>query len=340
MEFFDKKEEVLEIKLTPFGQYKLSQGALKPAYYAFFDEGIIYDSAKAGFVEKQNEAELRIQDNTPSLKALNVFSGIETSQAINAAIVRERVRSAVAAGWFQEEKLATDPLYSNPGAVWNTEELQYPADRAVFLSRPLGSSKLSADKQPAWWLSAHQGQLSSSSPQFYSSAGFEEIPQININIEYNTYVEEIPGITAASSGLQEDLTLTKAHEANSLEAITSPFFNDMRIVVNRNDLVLEVREEHTDFQKENFEIEVFLSGSDYPGGLKQLYFNGDSERTYTPDDVEYYLTVNHDNEINADLMQKLKIKDFTALGQDPGSGIVSTKEYFIKDVYGPGEKCD
>ena len=45
-------------------------------------------------------------------------------------------------------------------------------------------------------------------------------------------------------------------------------------------------------------LEIFLSGSDYAGGLKQLYFNDDTEEAYTPDDVEYYLTVRHDDEIN------------------------------------------
>jgi len=37
MEFFNKKEEVLEVKLTPYGRYKLSKGLLRPTYYAFFD---------------------------------------------------------------------------------------------------------------------------------------------------------------------------------------------------------------------------------------------------------------------------------------------------------------
>ena len=38
MLFLDKKEEVLDIKLTQFGKYKLSIGEFKPVYYAFFDD--------------------------------------------------------------------------------------------------------------------------------------------------------------------------------------------------------------------------------------------------------------------------------------------------------------
>ena len=37
MTFFNKKEEILEIKLTSFGKHLLSCGKFKPAYYKFFD---------------------------------------------------------------------------------------------------------------------------------------------------------------------------------------------------------------------------------------------------------------------------------------------------------------
>ena len=35
MEFFNKKEEVIDFKLTEYGKNLLAQGKLKPAYYAF-----------------------------------------------------------------------------------------------------------------------------------------------------------------------------------------------------------------------------------------------------------------------------------------------------------------
>ena len=37
MEFFDKKEEVIDLQLTQYGKYLLSLGKLKPVYYAFGD---------------------------------------------------------------------------------------------------------------------------------------------------------------------------------------------------------------------------------------------------------------------------------------------------------------
>ena len=51
MSFFNKKEEVIEVILTSYGKYKLSRGQWKPAYYAFFDEDIVYDTRYAGYTE-------------------------------------------------------------------------------------------------------------------------------------------------------------------------------------------------------------------------------------------------------------------------------------------------
>ena len=51
MEFFDKKEEVLDVQLTEYGKYLLSTGRMRPVYYAFFDDDILYDTNAASFSE-------------------------------------------------------------------------------------------------------------------------------------------------------------------------------------------------------------------------------------------------------------------------------------------------
>ena len=43
MKFLNKKEQVFDIQLTPYGKHKLSAGDFKPTYYAFFDDNIAYD---------------------------------------------------------------------------------------------------------------------------------------------------------------------------------------------------------------------------------------------------------------------------------------------------------
>ena len=54
MFFMNKKEEVIDIELTPYGKRLLSMGKMKPTYYAFFDDNIMYDAAYAGIEESQN----------------------------------------------------------------------------------------------------------------------------------------------------------------------------------------------------------------------------------------------------------------------------------------------
>ncbi len=51
----DKKEEVIDIELTPYGKQLLSMGKMKPAYYAFFDDNIMYDAEYAGNIEETNK---------------------------------------------------------------------------------------------------------------------------------------------------------------------------------------------------------------------------------------------------------------------------------------------
>lgn len=66
MTFFDDKQEVLNIELTPHGRKLLSKGELSPFYYAFFDHDIIYDSnyVNSGSSELQHDIETRIQEET------------------------------------------------------------------------------------------------------------------------------------------------------------------------------------------------------------------------------------------------------------------------------------
>tara|TARA_E500000331_G_scaffold190761_1_gene183518 strand:- start:3400 stop:4623 length:1224 start_codon:yes stop_codon:yes gene_type:complete len=77
MEFFNKKEEVIDVKLTQYGKNLLSRGAFKPVYYMFFDDDILYDASKGGFTEEQNETEKRILENTPKLKTQYLTLGVE-----------------------------------------------------------------------------------------------------------------------------------------------------------------------------------------------------------------------------------------------------------------------
>lgn len=75
MKFLDKKEQVLDIQLTPYGEYLLSQGRFKPEYYSFYDDNILYESQYSGDSEEsQSDIEPRIQENTPQLETQVIYS--------------------------------------------------------------------------------------------------------------------------------------------------------------------------------------------------------------------------------------------------------------------------
>ena len=67
MEFLDPKEQVIDLELTSYGRFMLSQGKFDPKIYAFFDNDVVYDSrfAQTGsdpkIKELQNSIEGRIQ---------------------------------------------------------------------------------------------------------------------------------------------------------------------------------------------------------------------------------------------------------------------------------------
>jgi len=52
--FFNQKEDVLAVELTPFGKQVLSLGIFNPAFYSFYDSNILYDGKYGGFTETQN----------------------------------------------------------------------------------------------------------------------------------------------------------------------------------------------------------------------------------------------------------------------------------------------
>ena len=78
MSFFNKKEDVIAIELTPHGRKLLSHGKLKPAYYAFFDDDILYESQKGGFTETNSQTKNRILNETPRIKPQTNFKGADS----------------------------------------------------------------------------------------------------------------------------------------------------------------------------------------------------------------------------------------------------------------------
>lgn len=132
MTFFNKKEEILELKLTSYGKQKLAAGKLKPVYYAFFDDDILYDGARSGISEDNNNIELRIQENTPSTRVQTSFSDLEKK-------VKKQTHEL--ANGAQRNSNTTD-LKNDPSVFQDDNGL-----RNVL---PLGNSQMGNRKVASW----------------------------------------------------------------------------------------------------------------------------------------------------------------------------------------------
>ena len=71
--FFNQKEEVIHIELTPYGKQQFAQGTLSPAFYAFYDDTILYDGVHGKITETQNNVVTRISTQTPRINPVTRY---------------------------------------------------------------------------------------------------------------------------------------------------------------------------------------------------------------------------------------------------------------------------
>jgi len=327
MDFFNKKEEVLDLQLTEYGRYLLSQGLWHPHYYAFFDDDVLYDSqagsAGSGSAEVQNNAERRIQFDTPSLKVQPYTIGAQ------ARVDR----------WNNQVSNLALPTADNSVAYVDAFNLTQPFEGATYLlaSRPLGTSNLKKTYAPAWNMGIVTPQSSSKQTAFIgmnltasnvslTSSHFgvivQDIPQVDITINYNTFF----AITSTTGELPTPRYVPLTAEFNGA---------GVRLFVEDDYLVVDLLEENTDYLKENFDIEVFrvegLPSTTPSDGnvLEQLLFM-DEEFYYVPQadiDVGYYLNVLVDNELPPQIADNLGITQKTVRG-------TTARLALSRDLYG------
>ena len=173
MKFLDKKEQVMDTLLTPYGEYLLSTGQFSPEYYAFFDDNILYETLYGRPNETpartQNSIEPRIQENTPQLETQVVFSDRDV---------------------FHNKGLPAPPV----GIEQTYETLVNLADPHLFerdnygLLHPLGTSDKLSVKSPAWSVSMLRGEITDSTDALLDtvskSTPIRNIPQLNVSLTY------------------------------------------------------------------------------------------------------------------------------------------------------------
>mgnify|MGYP003674239179 FL=1 len=115
---------------------------------------------------------------------------------------------------------------------------------------------------------------------------------------------------------------------------------------------MELDEANTVFQKENFEVELFLIEDETEGAtttevLVPLKFSGaDAAADSSTEFIDYFFDISADMEINEDILCKYKGVDTSkgiflqrAFECAPGPNLASTDQY-QSDVSDPGEVCD
>lgn len=231
MTFFNKKEEVLDIKLTQFGKQLLSMGRFKPTYYAFFDDNILYDGAAGGILEVQNDIEGRIQEETPQNKTQHVFSSIENNFS-------RYLNQVEAASISEIDKLRVQPT----------------PEKEFSLVSPLGHSDFETTSAPSWRITFLESNLKSSSYFLTGSYQTLQIPQLDIDVVYtteimnpeNAIIEPLADVIPGDSGPPgQDSTIFSDGSVISVN-----------IKGGEGDLLLMVEENGVNFDKKNFEIEV------------------------------------------------------------------------------------
>jgi len=131
MSFFDNKEEVLAIELTPHGKNLLNRGTFKPTFYTFHDDDIIYDP--------------KYVDESAIEATKDTFGRI----TIDAAYLKPQIR------------------YSTyDGNIPNAEQLEI-SKKDFLLSAypaglPIGTSDINSPYLPAWNLKITNGTIDTS----------------------------------------------------------------------------------------------------------------------------------------------------------------------------------
>lgn len=258
MSFFDKQQDVIDIKLTQFGKNLLARGAFKPVYYRFFDDGVLYDIGKAGTTETQKRVQERILE-APYLKTQHLVTGVETRFDYNQNLINSGSLNT-----FMEITRRQDPLI---------------ADR--ILMYPLRDTAINSADAPQLNIRSHETDISSSADVLITD-GFElPVPQLNFSashtlVEDRSLQENIP----SESELIERETYIDL-VSNKIDFLDRSFLESIQ-----EDITIEIEEIHVNPVRENFEIEVFE--------IDEL---GNLRRIESREEVEKFFDIKIDDEV-------------------------------------------
>lgn len=324
MEFFNRKEEVLDVELTQYGKYLLSVGKFKPSYYAFFDDDVIYDlqyqgnppndaEAETSPTENQKDTEKRIKE-TARIKVQHNFYTVDKSskQSENDTDNHGSAPDTPLVGPPIGDPESIEKLNSKIAFAYSTHfKNEY---HGVKL--PLGTIDYASIYSPAWQVNFMNGFLKSSVNHGgyggNSKYGIKKVPQLEVEVTFNTSVGQNQYLDPS------DNQTSRAIPGSVQPGVNNEIFeNGNFIKIEEDYILLDVQEINGLFGLDKFDLEIFEIEQEGTSNenLKQLFFgtvgNGpeilfESEFDLLEDEqsgeisdklVEYFFEITVDDEI-------------------------------------------
>ena len=166
MKFLNKKEQVMDLKLTSYGHYLLSIGKFKPKYYGFYDDNVLYDGAYAHITESSNRIHDRIKKETQYYESQVLFQEVE----VPSEIIDEGSMS-----YYESD---VTPIMKTP------REDIYKFDKMIGDAYLVGDTNIA----PGWKVVTLSGHISSSAVRDVKND--LKIPQIDITLRYNRKIKK------------------------------------------------------------------------------------------------------------------------------------------------------
>lgn len=304
MTYFNKKEDVYHIELTPHGRYLLSIGKLNIKSYAFFDDDVIYDGAHQSITEGQNDTKARIQEDTPYMLPNGNYYSVETNY----------------------NTMESEQVYLN------NERTQVKFEAFHYMKDSIGTHNYENDKTTNFKVDFLNNKIKSfeetMSPSV-SGGQVSHIPQINFDIEYKTRRDNVSENQSSGNGV-DNINFSTIFEDGSY------------VNVLEEDAIIQLQELNSEYLAENFKVEVFIEEKQKDPRFgtysyyKPLLFknkvqkivngmllsdkeieeqNADvGDQAIDPKYVEYYFDINVDKEIASEeicsLLEQIKERNF------------------------------
>ena len=326
MEFFNKKQDVIDIQLTGYGKQLLSRGLFNPVYYAFSDDGIIYDNrwvTGSNADPQQSDIEGRIQEETPRLKTQYRKVGAER------AIFNSFDKSSVGLEAI-EDILEVYDLYEGAKEIEIANAKADFAESEKLLENILGTKSFLNNYNPAWNTIFYNGQISSSFSYYQKNDIITLVPQINCTLkdkvyrmssEYDPY-ETLSNVKNVISGLEKYSSFSYGDAAEdffSETSVTTELPNQIgeptdvevgSLFVEKDFLFISIEEANADYTMDNFTVEIYevtTTSKDNNGEekLEKLVFleemQGEYSAAYLDKAVENIFDIQVDEQINKQL---------------------------------------